>query len=368
MKIALITIHKVTNYGAVLQAYATKIALSKYGKVSTIDYHSQHLAHHMDMIRFELSVHGVKMLAHDLLNLPQRYRLLSRFKKFIELNMNLTSQVNSVQLEKGELNHFDIYVCGSDQIWNPGVVTSEGNIDSIFFLSFVKNMGKKFSFASSIGHHQYSETEKAEVKNLLSDFKMISVRESDGQKKLQEILPERDIHHVVDPTLLLSKKEWYTDFKIEDNEPKEKYILVYSVPRTELIKKAIEFFSKKLNLKVVAIDRMLLPITKVDKHVRTAGPKEFIELYAKASFVITDSFHGTCFAVNFEKPFACISANERANRQESLLSLLGIKERLMYKEDDFLNLAPEVDYDNVTKKLAKIRDESLNYIELAINK
>lgn len=368
MKIALVTIHKVTNYGAVLQAYATKVALSKYGTVSTIDYHNPHLARHMDMVRFEFSIHGVKMLAHDLLNLPNRHKLLSRFEKFMTSNMNLTNEFRSIDLLDDKADSFDIYVCGSDQIWNPGVVSAESKIDPIFFLSFVKNNLKKFSFASSIGHHQYSENEKGEVKTLLNDFSMISVREKDGQKKLQDILPEKEIHHVVDPTLLLTKNEWYNNFDIKEKKPKEKYILVYSVPRTTLIKKAIEFFAEKLNLKIIAIDRMLLPITKIDKHIRDAGPKEFIQLYSNASFVITDSFHGTCFAVNFEKPFACISANERANRQESLLELLGIRERIMYKESDFNGLVTEVDYKKVTPRLAEIRNTSLQYIDTAVNK
>ncbi|WP_435315029.1 polysaccharide pyruvyl transferase family protein [Cellulophaga fucicola] len=364
MKIALITIHKVTNYGAILQAYAARVALSKYGDVKTIDYKNEHLDSHMNLLRFKFSVHGFKMLAHDLLNLSNRSKVLSRFNSFIKLNMNLTKQINADQLEKGELEDFEVYVCGSDQIWNPVVVSSNKTIDPIFFLSFVHENKKKFSLASSIGHHQYSKNEKAEVKELLSGFNNISVRENDGQKKIKEIFPERDIYHVLDPTLLLSKKEWYSNFNIKEEE--QKYILVYSVPRTELIKKAIIFFSQKLKLKVITIDRMLMPITKVHKQIRTAGPEEFIQLYANASFVITDSFHGTCFAVNFEKPFACISANERANRQESLLNLLGIKERLMYKEEDFINLTTELNYDFITKKLEKARQESLDYIQLAI--
>ncbi|MBD0850591.1 polysaccharide pyruvyl transferase family protein [Maribacter arenosus] len=368
MKIALVTIHKVTNYGAVLQAYATKVALSKHGEVSIIDYQNRHLAQHMDLVRFELSVHGIKMLAHDLLNLPNRYKLLLRFRKFISSNMSLTNEFKSSELLEGKADNFDIYVCGSDQIWNPGVVSAIRKLDPIFFLSFVKSDSKKFSFASSIGHHQYSEDEKKEVRKLLKDFSMISVREKDGQIKLQEILPEKDVYHVVDPTLLLSKKEWYDSFNIKEEEPNENYILVYSVPRTTLIKKAIEFFAKKLDMKIVAIDRMLLPITKIDMHVRDAGPNEFIHLYANASFVITDSFHGTCFAVNFEKPFACISANEKANRQESLLELLGLRERIMYKENDFNTLPSLVDYVSVTRKLEIIRNASLQYIAAAVDK
>ena len=364
MKIALITIHNVTNYGAVLQAYATKVALSRYGLVNTIDYRTKYLSRNMDKFRFEPSVHGFKMLVHDLVNLPWRLKLVSRFKTFIKLNMNLTDVMGEKELLEGKAGGFDVYVCGSDQIWNPVVVSPKNKIDPIFFLSFANEGAKKISFASSIGHHEFTENEKKQVRDLLSSFEMISVRESDGKKKIKEILPDKEIFHVVDPTLLLSRNEWYSHFDIE--KVRQDYILVYSVPRTALIRQAIDFFYKKLGLKVIAIDRMFFPISKVDKHIRDAGPKEFISLFANASFVITDSFHGACFSVNFEKPFACISANKGANRQESLLSLLGIQNRIMYSYCDFENLEIEVDYSEVTPKLEKFRKESLLFIDRAL--
>lgn len=364
MKIALITIHNVTNYGAILQAYATKIVLSKYGEVNVIDYQNEYLNKNMDKVRFEVSVHGFKMLVHDLLNLPWRTRLLSRFKHFNSSNLDLTPTMGAKDLLEGKVNEYDIYVCGSDQIWNPVVVSPIDKIDPIFFLSFAPVESKKFSYASSIGHHHYTEEEKKQVKSLLDSFDMVSVRESDGKEKLQEILPSREIFHVVDPTLILPKNEWYSLFNVQQNN--EEYILVYSVPRTDLIKKAIGYFSQKMGMKIVAIDRMFFPIGKIDKHVRDAGPNEFIQLFANASFIITDSFHGSCFSVNFEKPFACISANKGANRQESLLKLLGIENRIMYKEEDFDRLDLEVDYSEVTPKLEKIRNESLSFIDAAI--
>ncbi|AYN66093.1 polysaccharide pyruvyl transferase family protein [Euzebyella marina] len=364
MKIALVTIHNVTNYGAILQAYATKIALSKYGEVTVVDYQNQYLNKNMHKVRFEASVHGIKMLVHDLLNLLWRTRLLSRFKHFTDTNLNLTATLGDKDLLEGKLGKFDIYVCGSDQIWNPVVVSPIDKIDPIFFLSFAPDEAKKFSYASSIGHHYFTQEEKQQVQSLLDNFDMISVRESDGKKKLEELLPDKKIFHVVDPTLILPKKEWFSLFNVQQNN--EKYILVYSVPRTELIKKAIGYFSQKMGLKIVAIDRMFFPIGKIDKHVRDAGPNEFIQLFANASFIITDSFHGSCFSVNFEKPFACISANKGANRQESLLRLLNIDNRIMYKEEDFESLDLEVDYDEVTPKLEKIRNESLSFIEAAI--
>ena len=83
MKIALITIHNANNYGAVLQSYATKKILSDYGEVSIIDYDNKHLGHHLDLVRFSVSIHGVKMLIHDILRLSSRIKAVNKFKSFI---------------------------------------------------------------------------------------------------------------------------------------------------------------------------------------------------------------------------------------------------------------------------------------------
>jgi hypothetical protein len=364
MKISLITIHNANNYGAVLQAYATKKILSQYGEVCTIDYDNRFLNHHLDIFRFDMSVHGFKMLVHDLLRLPYRLKAIGRFKNFIKSTMNLTQKLTSDELMQGKAGNFDIYISGSDQIWNPEIVSKDKFIDPIFFLSFAKKGSKKLSYASSIGHHIYTENEKKEVSKLLEDFKLITTRESDGVKKLQEILPSSDIYHVLDPTLLLSKEEWLKVLEVKLQESKKKYILVYSVPRTELIQKAIDYCAEKLNMKVVAIDQMLFPLSnKVDVHVKDAGPKEFVELYANASFVITDSFHGTCFAVNFGKAFVSVSAGKRANRIISLLTLLNINERLVNSEDDFQNIEFDIDYCKVLDSLNEARKKSLRILD-----
>lgn len=354
-KIALITIHKANNYGAILQSYATKKVLSQFGEVKTIDYNNRYLNRHLDFIRFTPSIHGLKMLVHDLLRITDRIKVISSFRRFIKENMNLTAKLSSEELMQGMAGEFDTYVCGSDQIWNPLIVTPDKKIDPIFFLSFAPRIAKKISYASSIGGHQFTDAEKKQVKGLLEDFSMISTRESDGEKKLSEILPDRVINHVLDPTLLLSKDEWLAALNIVLQKPKEKYILVYSVPRTELIKNAVNYFSKKLNLKIIAIDQMLFPLTKVDEHIRDAGIKTFVELFANAEFIITDSFHGVCFAVNFGKSFVAISAGKKSNRIESLLDLLNINDRLLSEQTEFDNLEIEINTRMVLSKLSNAR-------------
>lgn len=170
MKIALITIHKANNYGAILQAFATKRVLSKFGEVSTIDYDNRYLNHHLDIFRFDLSVHGIKMFIHDILRLKYRIKAINRFKKFIKNNMNLTKTLTAEQLAQGGAKDFDIYVCGSDQIWNPEIVSQDKTIDSIFFLSFANKNAKKLSYASSIGHHNFNDLEKKEIAKVFRRF------------------------------------------------------------------------------------------------------------------------------------------------------------------------------------------------------
>ncbi|MDT0606246.1 polysaccharide pyruvyl transferase family protein [Croceitalea rosinachiae] len=367
MKIGLITIHNVTNYGAILQAYATIQALSKYGDVTVINYQKNHLSHHMDLFRFKKSIRGIKMLGHDVLNFSSRSKMLSKFNKFIKQNMVLSEKVKREELLNKIDMGFDLYICGSDQIWNPEIVSSKNILDPIFFLSFAPKGSKKISYASSIGHHQFTNSEKPKVKEWLEDFNKISIREADGRQKLLEILPDKKVQQVLDPTLLFSKEEWLQKLNIPVKQPKEKYILVYSVPRTELIRKAILFFSKKLNYKVYSIDKGLIPMQKVDNQINKAGPKDYIELFANASFVITDSFHGLCFSINFEKPFAAISSKKVGNRQENLLELMKIDDRLMRNEKDFYKLNTNLENVEGQRNILRgLRENSLNYLESSI--
>tara|TARA_B110000037_G_C17119992_1_gene505399 strand:+ start:676 stop:1782 length:1107 start_codon:yes stop_codon:yes gene_type:complete len=366
MKIGLLTIFKSTNYGAVLQAYATKKAFSKYGEVKLINYNTSYLSNTFKLLRFNFSVHGIKMLVHDLLRLPYSLSLFYKFKVFIRNNLSPTKPFTQKELAHGKAKEFKVLVCGSDQIWNPDVVNKDGEFDATYYLSFGTKEQKKISFASSIGHHIFTTKEKAIVKDVLNDFSNISIREKDGVAKIKEVFPNRKVAHINDPTLLLSKEEWLETFHIQEDKNAEDYILVYSVPHSDLMKKAVKYFSEKFKIKVVSIDKMLLSFTKTDKQVRNAGPKEFLKLFADAKFVITDSFHGTCFSVNFAKPFVTISPGKKSNRISSLLSILELEQHLVSSEKEFESIAPSLDYKTAHVALENIRKESKQFIKEAM--
>lgn len=366
MRIALVTIHRTANYGAVLQAYATQKILAKYGEVKIVNYKNSYLDHHLNLIRFDISLHGILKFAHDLLRLPYRSIAVWKFRRFFSEFLNLTQAYSARELFQGKAGQFDIYICGSDQIWNPDIVSENREIDPIFFLGFAPKNAKKISYASSIGHHHFSCEEKKVVKELLSGFSMVSTREVDGIEKLDGLVGSNRVNHVVDPTLLLTKDDWKQSLNLGEDEVEDKYILVYSVPRTELLKQAVDYIAQKTGWQVICVDQMLVPAGKVDKHVRTADPREFVKLFLDASFVITDSFHGTCFAVNFSKPFVSVSAGKRSNRMQSLLAQVGLNERLISSYDELASVSVEMDWEEASKNLAESRSESLEFIEFSI--
>jgi len=368
MKIALFTIYYQSNYGSVLQGFATNQVLSQYGEVQVIDFFNPQLEYKLDLVRFELSIQGILRTIHDILRFKDRYKVVEKFKKFIKQNINSTRLLTRQDIQKGAVKDFDIYVCGSNQIWNLNVFSiyiKKGEIDSFYFLSFANKKAKKISYASSMGgRYRLTDSEKGKVKVLLKDFTAISVRERDAQEMLSQLLG-RDVFHVLDPTLLLSKEEWFESLEIDKKyrSQKEDYILVYSVQKSSLIKKAVDFFVKKLGIKVVTIDQRFKPFINADIHIRDAGPLEFIELFANASFVITDSFHGTCFSINFKIPFVSILPVWGANRIEDLLNLLNLNDRLIINENSICQIGTSINYTLLENKFLDEKAKSFKFLK-----
>jgi len=371
MKIALITVHNIDNYGSALQTFATKKILSQYGEVETINYFNPNLfPNHLELIRFGLSIRGIRLAMRDILLFKDRNQIVRKFKKFLKSNMNLSKLVTQHDIQNGVINNFDVYVCGSDQIWNSCIVSKCGKLDPIYFLSFANKKAKKISYASSMGGYRFTDSENAKVKDLLKDFKAISVRESDTQQLLSQLL-KREVFHVLDPVLLLSDEEWLNSLSIDKScrSIKEDYILVYGVIREPLQQKVVDFFAKKLGIKVVTIDQAFNPLINADVQIKDAGPLDFIELFANAQFVVSQSFHGTCFSVIFKKPFVSVcSKGRKVNRIESLLNLLGLENRFVDDEKNLHKLSTDFSYELAEKKLEEERAKSIIFLKSNIEK
>ncbi len=364
LKIALITIHWANNYGASLQVFATVKALGEFGEVSVMDYRNNYINKGMTWIRFGYKPRDVLRIGKDLLRLLPRYRVIKKFENFSYQYLNLSSRLNHTDAFKKVANEFDIFVTGSDQVWNPKIVSEYNKLDTRYFLDFVHGK-KKFSYASSIGAHKYNDVEKSIVKNLLDDYCCIAVREKDSSQYLSELL-NRQVEHVLDPTLLYNKRQWLEFFNISENKPDKPYILVYALKNDLLLKQIVEQLSETLRYEVITINQEPFTNYKCDKHVKDAGPVEFLKLFANASFVITNSFHGTCFSVNFNIPFAIASPHVGAIRIENFLSSVGVQDRIISNEQQILEaISNKLDFNRINRKLKILVDDSKKYIENA---
>lgn len=370
MKIALITIHRTNNYGALLQVYATQFILEKYGHVTVIDYRNPLVESSLKRLRFSFSISGFKALAKDVLRLLPRIRALKKVNNFIETELNLSESFDAHSIKKNLNLEFDYYVCGSDQIWNPNCVSAIAELDENYFCAFAKDESKRISYASSAGAHNFSDKETEKLKHLLSKFSSLSVRE-EALSKFLESLMSKEVAHVLDPTLLLSESDWLrilsNTVQHEREEVPDDYILVYTVPKSKLLTSAITSVKKHLGLKVVSIDQGLYTGHDVDVQIRDASPYEFIDLFSKAAFVITDSFHGVCFSINFNKPFMAVSPGAYSNRIDSLLNALGLTDKCVSGIADIDQFNYDFDFISSGVTLESKRNYSLEYINSAFS-
>lgn len=365
-KIGLITIHATDNYGAVLQAYATQSVLQRYGDVTIIDYSTPYHSKTLNVVKYGLSFRYFLRTGKDIFRLISRTKVLNKFSNFIECRFNLTERVNSVDDLSRLEDRFDLFFSGSDQIWKPGIVSEELKFEPAYFLDFVKTK-RKVSYASSTGGYSFNKKQEEIVINYLQSYSHISVREFDTSKRFSTLL-KNNVAHVLDPTLLLTKGEWLDHLKIDDSLDENKYILVYAFKKDALLRSAVKLISKKLNLKIVAIDHDPFLGFNVDTHIKDAGPEDFIKIFHNAHFVVTSSFHGVCFALNFNIPFVAINPVSAGDRLKSLLNAVGLIDRFVQdiKEVDSIDYSRREIFSDANDKLALLKQESIDFIENSI--
>jgi len=365
-KIALITIHGANSYGGCLQTLASQYFLSKFGDVSIIDYQTNFLSDTSNIIRFSGGIRAPLRMAKDCTRFFPRMRLLKKFENFRERNFKRTKYIASgdiVALKK-LIDSFDNFVCGSDQIWNPAVT---GGLDLSYFLDFAAGKNR-FSLSSSAGSHVFTDAEKPLIIKNLQQFKAISCREKDTAERISAALGGRNVEYLVDPTLLLNKEQWINKLGLgKSKPPKGEYIFVYTLKKDHLVKSVIAKVRDKLRLPVVAIDQDSFLGYPTDQHFQDSDPVDYLNLILGAKFVITNSFHGTAFSVNFGIPFITTKPETGKNRIIGLLQGVGLLSR--YLEDDSILdsvLECRVDFTQGMQYLASEEKRATEYVARAI--
>lgn len=346
-KIGIITIHSDLNYGAFLQAFAITTFLNNNSYYTQIiDYRK--IPNSPRIYKFP------KNIIYKIYNLPR----LFRYRRFIAPLLS-NKRYNSLEELQSFNEEFDILISGSDQIWNP-VCGGLNRINPAYFLTFApKEKYKKISYGSSVGSYVYDENEKKQVRKWLNEYSHISTRESSGAIQLESII-NKPVKVVLDPTLLLNKDIWLqyaSSVKI-----KSKYVLVYYIDELDEVVSYARIIADKLGLKVALITNMAKRHFKVDINIPHCGPAQFLWLFANATYIVTNSFHGTAFAVNFNKDFVSVIKRNSPQRAQTLLKNIGLYERLLTNIDELDKIPLSVDFKEANIKLDMLRDDSISYL------
>lgn len=359
--------HKVINFGSALQACALLKKVRDMGyEAELIDYKYPTAIHKVGQNKFQ---EAIKQMIHFVLSAIVGFptiRQVNRYKAFWKEQFVLSSKRfrNEIDIQ---LNPplYDVYMTGSDQVWNSLFTKKDGS----FLLSFAPEGAKKVSYASSMALNYFPEQYEYLFKKYLPQYSCISVREESGVR-LAKKYATCDVKMVCDPALLLTEKEWRTIAKGAHKYTTEPYILVYILaysfdpfPEVDYI---VDKVQNEMGLHVIYLDAGKRDYFKPNSQVvKDAGPKEFVDLFLNAEFVISSSFHGTVFSINFSKPFlSIISDNNPDTRITSLLKRVNCeKNGILYNEKCFD--IPKMPSDG--QEVNKFREMSIEYLKQCLN-
>ncbi len=313
MKICIITCQNAVNHGARLQCYALVHWLEKQGhEVEVIDYRPVAT---LDKRLWYWPGFSLR----DWIKLPIQYSLrkknIERRKSFDAFSHKYIPLTKHIYYNIEDLRNnppiADLYIAGSDQIWN---TTLSNGLDPAFYLDFGSAKIRRESFAASFATERLRPGTETFVKENLKRFDKITVREQSALKILSSLGFEGALQE--DPVFLLSISEW--DEIADGTGTNEKYVLVYDFYLGEDIKKEAQKIAKEKNLKIFNISYANL--SYADKNFAYVGPDTFVSLIRNASYVISNSFHGTAFAMIYDVPFKVVDRPDGLNiRMHDLL-------------------------------------------------
>ncbi|WP_407458406.1 polysaccharide pyruvyl transferase family protein [Fibrobacter sp.] len=313
MRIAIVTLPLLNNYGGVLQNYALQIVLKKMGFcVETLDFECKTISwwrYLRSWIKsfFFIFIPGKKCSFARILKKEKRSIF---FEDFVSNNIKKTASLNPLKVQFFCKGKYDCYVVGSDQIWRPKYSPSV----KVSFLSFIKKEHvKRIAYAASFGvnNWEYTPSQTRMSSSLIKKFDAISVREESGVKLCKDYL-NVNASLVLDPTLLLQKEDYLK--LCESVLPStNRYLMAYVLNPDDSIRSTFK--------QIAAEEKLDLKVFFADSRAALSIP-EWLAMFRDAAYVVTDSFHGTIFSIIFEKRFRCVYNKVRGTaRFESLLNL-----------------------------------------------
>lgn len=371
--IGIVTYYKIYNYGSVWQAYALSKKCESIGfnveiidyldskqecfkKIKNKTYQNRLLCSLKSPFLFYQTI-KIKLKGNQFIdNISTSQK--NKFDNFIDNNLNLSK----IDILKNK-DYYSFFICGSDQVWQ----LSAPGLHELYYLRFTSKE-KRIAYAPSFGSFTIPWYNKRKLKKYLMGFKNLSAREKSGVDVIKQTTGY-SVPQVLDPVLLVNQEFW-NELAI-NNVNQNHYILCYFLGDVSRYINIINYYKKHYNATLILVDSGAKNDIGAD-HVQPT-PVEFISLIKNADFVITDSLHGSEFAIVFEKQFiilerAYITVPEQNTRLISLLDLLNLKKRYIYENNlDFVKNIQPIDYSKINDILERERILSTNYLKDSLN-
>lgn len=363
----------IDNYGACLQAYALKHSIDKLGfRCSIINF---------NRYGKDLRLSPKQVIKHIIIKLypPQKNKnrrsfLFDSFRTvFLKMRGNPTrSKTKYLSTNK----KYNIFVCGSDIVWNPYL-----RPENLWFdmLAFADDNSTKIAYVPSFGISHFPDEHLEIAKKFIKRFDYLSCREDEGVAILKNQFGV-DASHLLDPTLLLSKSEWLKNLNIKKEEILSNYVFLYyfnEFPIDDLINKILletsldVYYVNKNN-----VSKSFMSNPRLHCVYNNAGPIEFTKYILNSKLCICNSLHGLAFSINLNIPFLLFGRGNESDKRNinsrlrSMVKMFNVSNRYnQYNNLENININNyiEMDFTSINKILQKKREESLAFLNKALN-
>lgn len=366
MKVEIVTLHRITNFGSMLQTYATQTAVRKLGyETEVLDFVPVGMTFKRAMfpkVKVPFWIQAIKFVPRFVCMVTEFKIMTSFIGRYIKVS---PSKYACYQDILDNIPEADAYLSGSDQVWNTQNHNPDDDLKA-YYLGFAPEGKKRVAYAGSFGKSNFTETETAIMKEYIAKYSAISVREDDGLTTLER-LGFHDGVHVVDPTLLLNREEWI-NFASTSKSPKKGYVFVYNLNRNKLIKEIATKVACEKNLRIINFADSFDFIPGAKNRIGNTA-LDFINHIANAEYVVTDSFHGVAFSINLNTPFVCVKAPRYNSRLESILRMTNLQERMVETKDAGVEISNrQIDFQMVNNRINSARNRSVDYLKNALSR
>lgn len=363
MRIGIFTFHRAENFGAVLQCFALQELLESLGhKVEIVDYRCRNIERGYYVLDFRNLFCRLNIFAsfsNLCIRIPTVKDRIVKKRKYIAFRKQYLHL--SQPISRGRDLGYDIYITGSDQVWN--TILLHG-YDETYFLDFaLPKSAKRISYAVSSEQNAIAKLYqyKTSISAVLNQFDSISVREQTFADELKKI-SAKDVQVCVDPTFFLSIE---TYLKMAIKPQINNYILVYHMAEVPEASSMADFIAYRGKKKVIEIHAKFESHRQKERHKQDVGPLDLLGYIAYADYVITTSFHGLALSLILQKNF-CVVSKPGNMRLQNILREVGLEDRLITKDET--PPMDTIDYRMVSSRLIPLIEKSRDFLITAIEK